>query len=95
MSQSFQSQVISFIYEGVFERFPQDGADRGRLRLAAAARLAPRYPLEAAAPGSAAPQAAPVETIRDHIWLTTQPVEEPHHPEHFVELLEQGNLYDR
>jgi predicted TIM-barrel fold metal-dependent hydrolase len=37
----------------------------------------------------------PSETIRDHIWLTTQPIEEPHQPEHFLELLEQGNLYDR
>ena len=33
--------------------------------------------------------------IHDHIWLTTQPMEEPDRPEHFVELLEQGNLYDR
>ena len=33
--------------------------------------------------------------IHEHIWLTTQPMEEPDRPEHFLELLEQGNLYDR
>ena len=33
--------------------------------------------------------------IHDHIWLTTQPIEEPERPEQFAEMLEQGNLYDR
>ena len=37
----------------------------------------------------------PSEVIHDHVWLTTQPMEEPDRPEHFLELLEQGNLYDR
>src|SRR5439155_776178 len=32
----------------------------------------------------------PSEYIREHIWLTTQPMEEPQNPRHFVELLEQG-----
>ena len=37
----------------------------------------------------------PSEYIREHIWLTTQPMEEPPRPEHFAELLEQLGMDDR
>ena len=37
----------------------------------------------------------PSEYIREHVYLTTQPVEEPHKPEQFLQLLEQfGDMVD-
>ena len=36
----------------------------------------------------------PSEYVREHVWLTTQPVEEPHKPEYFSQLLEQyGDMW--
>jgi uncharacterized protein len=38
---------------------------------------------------------APSEYIRDHVWFTTQPIEEPDDPDDFVRTVEQGRLADR
>jgi predicted TIM-barrel fold metal-dependent hydrolase len=91
MSTAFQAQVISLVCEGVFEQFPtlkvvlvEGGfAWLGPLawRLDAAWRR-----LKDEVPHLKRP---PSEYIAEHFWLTTQPMEEPHRPEHFVQLLEQ------
>jgi hypothetical protein len=31
----------------------------------------------------------PSDYVRQHLWLTTQPIEEPEHPDHFVQIYEQ------
>jgi uncharacterized protein len=97
MSQSFQSQVISFIYEGVFERFPNLKMVLIEGGFAWLPPLTWRLDAHWKRLRRDVPhiKRLPSETVRDHIWLTTQPVEEPHRPEQFLELLEQGNLYDR
>ena len=37
----------------------------------------------------------PSEIIREHFWVTTQPVEEPHRPHEFAELMAQIAMPDR
>jgi uncharacterized protein len=37
----------------------------------------------------------PSEYIRDHVWFTTQPIEEPDDPQHLVYAIEQARLGDR
>jgi predicted TIM-barrel fold metal-dependent hydrolase len=37
----------------------------------------------------------PSEYIREHFWITTQPMEEPTKPRQFHQLLEQLNMNDR
>jgi len=97
MAQSFQGQVISFIFEGVFERIPTlrvcliEGGFAWLPPLlwrmdAAWKRMKEEVPHL---------KRLPSEYVHDHIWLTTQPMEEPHKPEHFVQLLRHGNLADR
>jgi predicted TIM-barrel fold metal-dependent hydrolase len=38
---------------------------------------------------------APSEYIRDHVWFTSQPVEEPDDPDDFLRTVAQGRLADR
>jgi uncharacterized protein len=97
MPQAFQAQVISLVYSGVFERFPTlkfvliEGAfawlpplmwrmDRCWRRL-----------------GQEIPDVKrpPSEYVREHFWVTTQPVEEPPKREYFDQLLEQMDMNDR
>ncbi|MGI8550171.1 MAG: amidohydrolase family protein [Dehalococcoidia bacterium] len=92
MSTAFQSQLISLVLEGVFEQFP-------RLKVVLieggfgwvpplAWRLDSAWKkLKAEVPHL---KRLPSEYIKEHIWLTTQPMEEPHKPEHFLQLLEQA-----
>jgi predicted TIM-barrel fold metal-dependent hydrolase len=37
----------------------------------------------------------PSEYIRDHVWFTTQPIEEPDDPKHLVWTIEQAGMGDR
>jgi predicted TIM-barrel fold metal-dependent hydrolase len=90
MSQAFQAQVVSMVCEGLFEEFP-------RLRVALLEggfawlpslmwRLNKNWKgLRREVPWV---QRLPSETIREHIRLTTQPMEEPEDPKHFLALLE-------
>jgi hypothetical protein len=96
MSQSFQAQVISLVLEGVFERFPKlkvvliEGGFAWLPPLmwrldSAWRRLREETPHLIRLPS---------EVIRQHFYFTTQPIEEPHHPEHFVQLLEMLAMDD-
>ena len=43
----------------------------------------------------AAPDPLPSELIREHVWLTTQPIDEPPRAADFAALLEQLGMDDR
>ena len=97
MAQSFQAQLTSFIFEGVFERFPGLRISLIEGGFAWLPSLLWRMDsawsrLKAEVPHL---KRLPSEYVHDHVWLTTQPMEEPHKPEQFVQLLRHGNLADR
>jgi predicted TIM-barrel fold metal-dependent hydrolase len=90
MAQAFQSQVISLACEGIFERFPglrvvlMEGGfawlpslmwrlDKHWKRLRDEVPLLKR---------------PPSEYIREHMWATTQPMEEPANPKHLLQVIE-------
>lgn len=97
MPTSFQPQVTSLVCEGVFERFPNlkivliEGGFAWlpslMWRLDRAWRL-----LHAEVPEL---KRLPSEYIRQHVWITTQPMEEPPRPQQLVQLLEQLDMNDR
>ncbi|HSR22380.1 MAG TPA: amidohydrolase family protein, partial [Candidatus Eisenbacteria bacterium] len=91
MAMAFQAQLVSLVFEGVFERFPGLRVvciEGGVAWLPALAwrmdRLFDRL-------GDEVPELRrrPSEYLREHVWLTTQPVEEPERPEHLVQVFER------
>jgi len=98
MSTAFQAQVISLIYEGVFEHFPTLKVVLIEGGFAWVPPLTWRLDAAWRKLGNEVPdlQRAPSEYFAEHIWLTTQPMEEPQRPEHFVQILEHAPwLQDR
>jgi uncharacterized protein len=98
MSTAFQAQVISYIFEGTFEQFPTlkivlvEGGFAWvpplMWRMDAAWKK-----LKAEVPHL---KKLPSEYFAEHFWITTQPMEEPANPHHFVQMLEQAPwLQDR
>ena len=96
MATAFQDQVVSLVCEGVFERFPTlkivliEGGFAWLLPLMwrldrAWHRLREEVPHI---------KRLPSEYVREHFWLTTQPIEEPNTQQHFVQLLEQLDMND-
>lgn len=96
-AQSMQANLISLVAEGVFERFPGltvVSAENGfgwmpslMWRLDNSWRL-----LRSEAPHL---KHEPSYYLREHVYVCTQPVEEPHRPEHFRQLLEHMGGHDR
>ena len=68
--------------EGVFEQLPGAAgrADRGRLRLAAVADVADGQHWKRLRDEVPHLKRPPSEYVREHVWVTTQPIEEPHRP---------------
>lgn len=89
-AQCCQSQLISMVLEGVFERFP-------KLRVAIieggfawlpplAWRLDQHWKkLKSETPSL---KRLPSEYLREHVWLTTQPMEEPRDQSHLLDVIE-------
>ena len=97
-SQSFQAQVSSLVCEGVFERFPELRIVLIEGGFAWVPSLAWRLDRAARLFGGELPmlERRPSEYISDHIWFTTQPIEEPEVPSDLGRLIESfPNLENR
>ncbi len=89
-AQCAQSQVASMVIEGVFEALPTLRVVMVEAGFAWLPSLAWRLDRTWARLRSETPHLSrpPSEYIRDHIWLTTQPMEEPEPREHLQDVIE-------
>lgn len=97
MPQAFESQLLSLICEGVFERFPTLKVVFIESGFAWLPSLTWRLDrawekLRDEVPHLRQPPSA---YVRDHLWLTTQPMEEPSRPAYFTQLLAQLGMDDK
>ncbi|MCH2693683.1 MAG: amidohydrolase [Acidobacteriia bacterium] len=97
MPQAFQSQVISLVFEGIFEKFPllkvvliEGGFGWMPSLMWRLDNCWKKLPQEVPALKS-----TPSSYIRKHIWMSTQPMEEPSKPVYFKQLLEHLDASDR
>jgi hypothetical protein len=91
MAMAFQAQLVSLVLEGVFERFPGLRVvciEGGVAWLPALAWRLDRLYDELR---DEVPELLrrPSEYLREHVWMTTQPVDEPERPEHLLQVFER------
>jgi predicted TIM-barrel fold metal-dependent hydrolase len=92
-----QANLISLIAEGVFDRFPGMRVVSAENGFGWAPSLMWRMDylwekLRDDVPHLSKP---PSEYVREHVWFTTQPMEEPPKPRQFLQLLDQLQMNDR
>ncbi len=90
MSMAFQSQVISLVFEGVFERFPDLHVVLMEGGFAWLPSLMWRMDKHWRRLREEVPhlKRAPSEYVREHMRATTQPMEEPENPKHLLQVIE-------
>jgi predicted TIM-barrel fold metal-dependent hydrolase len=91
MAMAFQSQMVSLVFEGVFERFPGLRVVCIEGGVAWLPPLAWRMDRLFEELWDEVPELTrrPSEYLREHVWLTTQPVEEPERPEDLMQVFER------
>ena len=96
MPQTFQAQVISLIFEGVFQQFPTLNVVLIEGGFAWIPPMLWRMDNAWRNLGSEVPDVCepPSDIFRRHFWASTQPMEEPFQPEQFRQLLGQLDLDD-
>ncbi len=97
ISQAAQAQIISLVCEGVFEKFPELRVvtiENGFAWLPPLMwRLDQHWKrLKEEVPHLKRP---PSEYIREHVWVTTQPIEEPADPDHLLQAIEHFGADDK
>jgi predicted TIM-barrel fold metal-dependent hydrolase len=90
MCGNMQATVASLVFEGVFERFPGLKIVLIEGGFAWVPALAWRMDKHWQRMRKEVPQVKrpPSEYVRDHIWFTTQPIEEPENPRDLAEIME-------
>jgi uncharacterized protein len=96
MPQTFQTHVASYVFEGVFERYPGLKIVIIEGGMAWLAPLMWRMDrawelMRAEVPHVKRP---PSEYVREHFWITTQPMEEPTRRNDFLPMLRQLDMND-
>jgi predicted TIM-barrel fold metal-dependent hydrolase len=96
MSTAFQSQVISYLTEGVFEQFPNLKIVLIEGGFAWVPALTWRMDKHWERMRKETPHVKrpPSEYVREHFWFTTQPIEEPENAADLAEIMEWVG-YDR
>ena len=86
MAQAFQAQLVSLVLEGVFERFPTLKVVFIEGGFGWVPSLMWRMDKHWARLGGEVPHLTrrPSEYVRDHVWFTTQPIEEPPEPKQLL-----------
>lgn len=97
MTQAFQSQVISLVCEGIFERFPGLRVALIEGGFAWLPSLMWRLDKHWKRLRDEVPhlKQLPSEIIREHMWVTTQPMEEPANPRHLLQVIEHFGSDDK
>jgi predicted TIM-barrel fold metal-dependent hydrolase len=92
-----QGQLTSLVAGGLFEEVPGVRVVMTESGVAWVAAL--RWSLDAAwklmRDDHPRLKRLPSEYIDEHVWFTTQPIEEPEDPQHLMYAIEQANLRDR
>lgn len=90
LSQFYQANLVSLVLEGVFELYPELRVMMVEGGFGWLAPLLWRMDKEYKGLRQQAPRLKrlPSAYVRDHVRLTTQPIEEPNKPEHLAQLLE-------
>jgi predicted TIM-barrel fold metal-dependent hydrolase len=84
-----QNTVTSLVFEGVFERFPKLKVVLIEGGFAWAPALCWRMDKHWERMRSETPHLTrpPSEYVREHVWFTTQPIEEPDDPQHLADVI--------
>jgi predicted TIM-barrel fold metal-dependent hydrolase len=91
MAMAFQAQLISLVFEGTFERFPGLRVVCIEGGLSWLPALVWRMDRLFDEMRDEVPELSrrPSEYVREHVWLTTQPAEEPDRPEELIQVFER------
>lgn len=97
ISSDMSHQLASLVFEGVFDRYPDLKIVVVESSFAWMEPLMWRLDRAFALLAHEVPHLSrsPSEYIRDHVWITSQPVDEPTRPRDFVGLVEGTHLVDR
>jgi uncharacterized protein len=96
-TQPYQAQIVSLVYSGVFDRFPnlQLVLEEGGIGWMPALMWRLDRVWESMRDHAPHLQRPPSEVIREHISFTTQPFDEPEKPAYLPQLLEELDMDDR
>ncbi len=97
MPTAFEAQLTSMVFEGIFEHFPTLKIVLIEGGFGWLASLMWRMDNAWKRLGEETPHVRrpPSEYIREHVWLTTQPMEEPPESAQFHQILSHLNMNDR